>query len=98
MKKFAAILALALTSQVAISSDRAVSSFPGDLAQRARAALAQTSGRVELPGVTKPVEVIRDSWGVAHIYAQTAEDLFFAQGFVAAQDRLWQMEMWRRTG
>jgi penicillin amidase len=69
-----------------------------DLAKQARAALAQTSGRIELAGLSKPVEVLRDSWGVAHIYAQTQEDLFFAQGFVAAQDRLWQMEIWRRTG
>ena len=69
-----------------------------DLVKQARAALAQTSGRIELAGLAKPVEVIRDSWGVAHIYAQTQEDLFFAQGFVAAQDRLWQMEIWRRTG
>lgn len=69
-----------------------------DLARQARAALAQTSGRIELEGLSKPVEVLRDTWGVAHIYAQTQEDLFFAQGFVAAQDRLWQMEIWRRTG
>src|SRR5712692_1823568 len=69
-----------------------------DLAKQARAALTQTSGRIELAGLSKPVEVLRDSWGVAHIYAQTQEDLFFAQGFVAAQDRLWQMEIWRRTG
>jgi penicillin G amidase len=69
-----------------------------ELAQRSRAALAQTSGRIELAGLQKPVEVIRDPWGVAHIFAQTQEDLFFAQGFVAAQDRLWQMELWRRTG
>ena len=73
-------------------------SATSDLAKQARAALAQTSGRIELAGLAKPVEVIRDSWGVAHIYAQTQEDLFFAQGFVAAQDRLWQMEIWRRTG
>lgn len=69
-----------------------------DLAKRARAVLAQTSGRIELAGLWKPVEVIRDTWGVPHIYAQTQDDLFFAQGFVAAQDRLWQMEIWRRTG
>lgn len=68
------------------------------LIAKARSALAQTSGRIELQGLTKPVEVIRDPWGVAHIYAQTQDDLFFAQGFVAAQDRLWQMELWRRTG
>ena len=69
-----------------------------DLRNQARAALAQTSGRIELAGLSKPVEVLRDTWGVAHIYAQTQDDLFFAQGFVAAQDRLWQMEIWRRTG
>ena len=39
---------------------------------------------------------LRDRWGVPHIYAQSTEDLFFAQGYVMAQDRLWQMEMWRR--
>jgi penicillin amidase len=42
------------------------------------------------------VEVIRDQWGVPHIYAQNVDDLFFAQGYVMAQDRLWQMEWWRR--
>jgi penicillin amidase len=41
--------------------------------------------------------VIRDRWGVPHIYADDLDDLFFAQGFVQAQDRLWQMEMYRRT-
>jgi penicillin amidase len=60
--------------------------------------LAQISGRIELSGLNRPVEVLRDPWGVPHIYAQDVEDLFFAQGFVAAQDRLWQMEMWRRAG
>jgi penicillin amidase len=69
-----------------------------DLEARARAVLAQTSGTIELAGLTKPVEVLRDEWGVPHIFAQSQEDLFFAQGFVAAQDRLWQMEIWRRTG
>src|SRR5215211_5856879 len=98
MKKIIGLLALALTAQAAVSSNYIVSSSSDDLAQKARAALAQTSGRIGLAGLAKPVEVIRDRWGVAHIYAQTTEDLFFAQGFVAAQDRLWQMEMWRRTG
>ena len=44
------------------------------------------------------VQVVRDTWGVPHIYAQSTDDLFFAQGYVMAQDRLWQMEMWRRAG
>lgn len=66
------------------------------LRSQARAALAQTSGRVEIAGITAPVEVIRDPWGVPHIYATAQDDLFFAQGFVAAQDRLWQLDLWRR--
>src|SRR5205814_6812832 len=60
--------------------------------------LAQTSGRIKVPGLQRPVTVLRDPWGIAHIYAETQDDLFFAQGFVAAQDRLWQLDLWRRTG
>ncbi|MEK6285698.1 MAG: penicillin acylase family protein [Acidobacteriota bacterium] len=112
MRKLAAI-ALGLGLLVAIGSSQNLSTWTNDssvsaaqtkvyarsdLARQARAALAQTSGRIEMEGLSKPVEVLRDTWGVAHIYAQTQEDLFFAQGFVAAQDRLWQMEIWRRTG
>src|SRR5262245_24607736 len=69
-----------------------------NLAARAKAVLAQTSGTLRIPGLRKPVTVLRDPWGVPHIFAETQDDLFFAQGFVAAQDRLWQMEIWRRTG
>src|SRR5690349_16117602 len=58
--------------------------------------LAQIDGTLTIPGLDSAVEVRRDRWGVPHIYARTQHDLFFAQGFVAAQDRLWQMEMWRR--
>ena len=68
-----------------------------DLAARAKTVLAQTSGTISVPGLSRPVTVLRDPWGVPHIYAETQDDLFFAQGFVAAQDRLWQMELWRRT-
>jgi len=60
--------------------------------------LAQIDGTVRVPGLDSVVEVRRDRWGVPHIYAKTQHDLFFAQGYVAAQDRLWQMEMWRRIG
>ncbi len=54
-------------------------------------------GRLHLPGLQAPVEVLRDRWGVPHIYAQNEPDLWFAQGFVHAQDRLWQMEQARRV-
>ena len=61
----------------------------------ARESLAQLDGEIALEGLSADVEVIRDRWGVPHIYASNQDDLFLAQGFVAAQDRLWQMEMWR---
>jgi penicillin amidase len=64
----------------------------------ARAALSQIDGAAAVPGLRRDVRVIRDRWGVPHLEAQSADDLFLAQGYVAAQDRLWQMEMWRRAG
>jgi penicillin amidase len=64
---------------------------------RSQRALSVIAGDISVAGLNHPVEVIRDKWGVAHIYARTVDDLFFAQGFVAAQDRLWQMELWRRV-
>ncbi|MGD8728207.1 MAG: penicillin acylase family protein [Gemmatimonadota bacterium] len=69
---------------------------PQSLDALAQDALAQIDGEVSAPGLREPVEVLRDEWGVPHIYAQNDDDLFFAQGYVMAQDRLWQMEMWRR--
>lgn len=48
------------------------------------------------PGLEKPVEILRDSTGINHIYAQTEHDLFFAQGYSAAKDRLFQFELWRK--
>ncbi|MEO0563736.1 MAG: penicillin acylase family protein, partial [Chloroflexota bacterium] len=60
--------------------------------------LPQHEGSVTLSGLSAPVEVIRDSAGIPHIYAQTPQDLFFAQGYVQAQDRWWQMEFSRHTG
>ena len=53
---------------------------------------------LSVAGLRAKVEVRRDTWGVPHIYAANQADLFFAQGYVAAQDRLFQMEMWRRQG
>src|SRR5215467_13923967 len=66
--------------------------------QTAVQSLSQPRGNIRLRGLRQPVEVLRDHWGVAHIYAGNEHDLFFAQGFVAAQDRLFQMELWKRSG
>ena len=59
-----------------------------DLATRAQNAISPIAGEVKITGLKQPVNVARDQWGVAHIYATNQHDLFFAQGFTAAQDRL----------
>src|SRR5215467_6769241 len=51
-----------------------------------------------LGGLRQSAEILRDKWGVPHIYADTQDDMFFAQGFNAARDRLWQLDLWRRQG
>ncbi len=63
-----------------------------------RRPLAQTSGALRLSGLHQEAEIIRDRWGIPHIYAHNVHDLLFAQGFVHAQDRLFQMEFGRRLG
>ena len=49
-----------------------------------------------VPGLFEPVEILHDRWGIAHIYARNEHDLFFAQGYNVAGDRLFQLELWRR--
>ena len=58
---------------------------------------AQLSGTLNVIGLAAPVRILRDRWGVPHVYAASRDDAFFAQGFVQAQDRLFQMELWRRS-
>src|SRR6187549_301089 len=55
-----------------------------------------TAQDLKVAGLQEPVEVIRDTYGVNHIYARNEHDLFFAQGYCAAKDRLFQFEVWRR--
>ena len=69
----------------------------GALTFMSKRRLPQINGTSNVPGLAAPVEVIRDRWGIPHIYASSTHDLFFAQAFVHAQDRLWQMELNRRT-
>src|ERR1043165_2927251 len=87
------VVAIALVAVVPGMGARQQDTF----ATLARAALAQIDGRVALPGLKDSVEVIRDRLRGQQIYAKNMDDLFCAQGFVQAQDRLWQMEMYRRT-
>ena len=81
---FAAIVVvLALVGLAGVSVATVRRSFP------------QTDGEISLPGLTSPVEVLRDTRGVAHLYADNAEDLFEAQGYVHAQDRFFEMDVRR---
>jgi penicillin G amidase len=61
-------------------------------------AASADAGAQAASGLEAQVEIIRDTWGIPHIYASTPHDLFFAQGYVQAQDRWWQMEFWRHIG
>jgi penicillin amidase len=83
---------------LALGLDATVLRAQHPLLDSARTRLPILDGEIVIGGLDSTVEVRRDRWGVPHIYARTTHDLFFAQGYVVAQDRLWQMEMWRRAG
>ena len=64
----------------------------------AKQSFPQIDGEIQVTGLEGPVDIYRDSMGIPHIYASNAHDLFFAQGYVHAQDRFWQMDAWRHIG
>ncbi|HVE87362.1 MAG TPA: penicillin acylase family protein [Myxococcales bacterium] len=76
----------------------AAMALPGLGPWLARRRWPRTRGRMPARGLHAEVEIIRDRWGVPHLYAKDEHDLFFAQGYVQAQDRLWQMDLGRRLG
>lgn len=82
----AGILVVALVAAVAVGFWQVRRGYP------------QYDGQLALPGLISEVEVVRNTYGVPTIYADTAEDLFRAQGFVHAQDRFWQMDFFRLVG
>ena len=90
-----ALLAVTIPAAPSLMAQAAAPVPPLDVL--ARRSLPLIEGELSLRGLKAEVSVVRDRWGIAHIYAANTDDLFFAQGFVAAQDRLWQMEMWRRA-
>lgn len=85
-------LALALATVLFLGLDLA-----GGGALLIRSALPQTSGTLHVAGAQATITVTRDHYGLPHIAASNAHDLFFTQGYVTAQDRLWQMEFNRRV-
>ncbi len=80
------ILVVALAGGFVIASDTLNSPMP------------QTSGTLDVAGLNAEVEILRDDLGIPNLYASTVHDLYFAQGYVQAQDRWWQMEFYRHTG
>jgi penicillin amidase len=92
-----AVSAAFVLSFAPVGAQRSAPAGPAtDLKALARQSVSQIEGTLSVPGLREPVDVVRDRWGVPHIYARNTDDLFFAQGYVIAQDRLWQMETWRR--
>jgi penicillin amidase len=94
--RFAVVLLLALLAAGPSRGEEPESSR--ELLRKAKEVLSRLEGEIRLRGLKAPVEVLRDKWGIAHIRAKNTDDLFFAQGFVAAQDRLVQLDWWRRQG
>ena len=64
--------------------------------------MAETASRARetltAPGLNEPAEIVVDQWGIPHIYAASPRDAFFVQGWNAARDRLWQLDLWRKRG
>ena len=83
IKEFLGVVGLWVTAALAVAQPAAVMSLPR---------------RSASPGLREPVEVRIDRWGVAHIYARNEPDAFFAQGWNAARDRLFQIDLRRRRG
>lgn len=94
MRKRAARFLLAFAAIVVLAAGGYAYWFRG----AALASLPQLDGSITAKGLSAPVHVIRDQHGVPHVTAANLDDLFFAQGFVTAQDRLWQMDINRRFG
>jgi penicillin amidase len=68
-----------------------------ELREHARTALRPVDGRLVLAGARDEIEILTDRWGVPHVYARSAEDVFFAQGYLHAAERLWQVDFQRRV-
>ncbi len=91
MRIFRRVFALLLMAGLALAAGAAVWVY-----WRARACLPQLDGTLAVNGLSARVEILRDARGVPHLRAKSLDDLMFAQGYVTAQDRLWQMDLSRR--
>lgn len=71
---------------------------PVVIRNKAQKSFPTTKGELQIPGLDGEVRIYRDAYGIPQIYASNHHDLFFAQGYVHAQDRFWQMDFWRHLG
>ncbi len=102
MRKFGKILGRLLLGVLIITlilSAGGIAYFYGYLPSMvAPKSLPQISGEIRLQGLDGVVDIYRDNMGIPHIYTGSQHDLFFAEGYVHAQDRFWQMDTWRHIG
>lgn len=97
--KIAGIALIALLIVAIIIGAGGVYYFKGYIPNTvAKQSFPQIDGELKVEGVASRVDIYRDQMGVPHIYASNQHDLFFAQGYVHAQDRFWQMDFWRHIG
>src|ERR1700674_5139818 len=72
------------------------STAPAQTASAASTAVREQTWMVA--GLGAPADIVIDHWGIAHIFAASMRDAFFLQGYNAARDRLWQIDLWRKRG
>lgn len=99
MKKIVGRILVGLLIIVVIASVSGVFYFKGYLPNTvAPKSFPQVDGEIQVAGLNAQVDIYRDAMGIPHIYATTTHDLFFAQGYVHAQERFWQMDFYRHVG
>jgi len=94
MKKWVLVISCVLVGIIVVGLGSGYLWFQHTLKKR----LPEISGEVSLKGITEDVRIIRDTFGVPHIYAANEADMYFAFGYAVAQDRLWQIDFLRHLG
>lgn len=99
MKKIVSRILLGILILVVVAGSGAFYYFKSYLPNTvAPQSFPQIEGEIQVEGLNNQVDVYRDAMGIPHIYAENTYDLFFAQGYIHAQDRFWQMDFWRHVG
>ena len=95
LKRFVIVIVIIAVVIGALGTFYLKSYIPNTVAPKS---FLKIDGEIIVPGLDGAVDVYRDGIGIPHIYATTKHDLFFAQGYVHAQERFWQMDFWRHIG